>query len=61
MKKAYGNLLLLKELAGPECVRVRIPLIPGYNTPQDQRRTREKLVSHGLECFDLFEYVIRGQ
>ena len=61
MKTAYSNLLLLKELAGPERIRVRIPLIPGYNTPQDQKRTREKLASQGFECFDLFDYVIRGQ
>ena len=61
MKKAYGNLLLLKELAGPERIRVRIPLIPGYNPPEDQKRTREKLASQGFECFDLFDYVIRRQ
>ena len=54
------NLRLLLREAGPERVIVRVPLIPEYNTPEDQARSAEKLRSMGFTRLDLFEYVIRG-
>ena len=54
------NLRLLLAEAGPERVVVRVPLIPGYNTPEDQARSAEKLRAIGFTRLDLFSYVIRG-
>ena len=34
------------------------PEIPGYTSPEDQERTKEKLESMGLSQFDLFRYVV---
>ncbi len=53
------NLRFLLEKAGPERVLVRVPRIPGYNTPDDQKRSAEKLRAMGVERLDLFDYVIR--
>lgn len=50
------NLQKLLELAGPERITVRIPLIPEFNTPKDQQRSRAFLESMGLRNFDLFSY-----
>lgn len=53
------NLRLVLEAAGPERVIVRVPLIPEYNTPEDQARSAETLRRMGVERLDLFSYVIR--
>lgn len=39
-----------------ERVTLRIPLIPGYNTPEHQQRSKDKLEKMGFTRFDLFEY-----
>jgi len=51
-----GNLRRLLELVGPNRIQVRIPLIPGYNTPEDQLRSKEYLTAMGITQFDLFTY-----
>ncbi len=53
------NLRLLLDRAGPERGLVRVPLIPGYNTPQDQRRSAAILRGMGAAKLELFDYVIR--
>ena len=55
------NLRLLLSLAGPERIRVRVPLIPGYNSPDLQRQSADRLQALGFpsSCLDLFSYVIR--
>lgn len=53
------NLALLLSLAGPERVRVRIPLIPGFNDDADRRATLAAVRALGAERTELFEYVIR--
>ena len=53
------NLRLLLEKVGPERILVRVPLIPDYNTQENQARSAEKLKSLGLERLDLFSYTIR--
>ena len=52
------NLKKLLAIAGPERITVRIPLIPEFNTAEDQRRSREFLAAMGIEKFDLFSYHI---
>ena len=55
------NLHFLLERTGPERVLVRVPLIPGYNTEEDQKKSAEALKKMGVEKLDLFEYVVRNQ
>ena len=53
-----GNLRTLAErgLAG-RCV-IRIPLIHGYNTPEDVARSESEVVALGFDRIDKFEYDI---
>ena len=53
------NLKLLLDSCGPERVRVRVPLIPGYNTPEDQAKSAQSLREMGVSKIELFNYVIR--
>ena len=46
---------------GPERVIVRVPLIPQYNTPEDQQRSAERLRALGAKRLDLFSYVLREE
>ena len=51
------NLRLLLDRAGPEKLLVRVPLIPRYNTPEDQKKSAEALRAMGVERLELFDYV----
>lgn len=50
------NLRKLIALVGSERITVRIPLIPGFNTEEDQMRSRSQLEAMGITQFDLFTY-----
>lgn len=50
------NLKLLLKLVGQERIFVRIPLIPNYNTADDQQNSIAALKSLGLTRFDVFTY-----
>ena len=50
------NLRQLLEMIDPKRITVRIPLIPEFNTPEDQIRSQKLLQSMGIENFDLFTY-----
>lgn len=50
------NLRRLLELVGPDRIRVRLPLIPGFNTPEDQLQSKAYLTAMGITQFDLFDY-----
>ena len=39
---------------------IRIPLIPQYNTPEDQTRSQQALEELGFVNFDVFEYIVRA-
>ena len=41
---------------GADRITVRIPLIPEFNTAEDQERSRQKLEAIGIRNFDLFCY-----
>ena len=56
---ALSNLGLLLSLVGPERVRVRIPLIPGFNDEADRRATDAAVRALGAEKTEFFDYVIR--
>lgn len=50
------NLQILLQRKGAQNVRVRVPLIPGFNTPEHQRRSEQLLRSMGAERIELFPY-----
>ena len=52
------NLQLLLQKAGPDRILVRVPLIPQYNTAEDQARSAELLRKMGVKRLDLFSYVV---
>lgn len=51
------NLRLLLAHGRSNDILARIPLIPGHNTEDDCRRSRETLESMGITRFDLFTYL----
>ena len=55
-----NNLRTLLDGAGPERITVRVPLIPEYNTKEDQAHSADLLRSMGFEKLDLFDYLIRS-
>ena len=55
------NLLILLDAVGPDRITVRVPLIPEFNTKEDQARSAELLRSIGFQKTDLFDYVIRSR
>ena len=54
------NLQFLLQRKDAESILVRVPLIPGYNTAEDQKKSAEKLREMGVKRLDLFEYRIKG-
>ena len=52
------NLRRLLQKAGPDRILVRVPLIPQYNTAEDQDRSAELLRKMGVKRLDLFSYVV---
>lgn len=53
---AYDNLEWLVANGFREKIHVRVPLIPDYNTPEDQAKSIEKLKAMGLEV-EPFTYI----
>ena len=54
--KVLENLQLLLSLVGLERITVRLPLIPGYNTEEHRRISKERLADLGVTEFDCFTY-----
>ena len=52
------NLQLLLQKAGPDRILVRVPLIPRFNTEEDQACSAELLRKMGVKRLDLFSYVV---
>ena len=50
------NLRKLADAVGPERILVRVPLIPEFNTEEDQARSAELLRGMGITRLDLFSY-----
>lgn len=55
------NLKALLEIAGPERVVVRLPLIPEYNSEEDRLRSRTLLSEMGVKHFDLLTYRVKEE
>lgn len=52
------NLTLLARRLPPERIRVRVPLIPGYNDASDQDRTEAALRDLGFRVIERFSYYV---
>ena len=50
------NVQFLLQRKDAENILVRVPLIPGYNTAEDQKKSAEILREMGVKRLDLFEY-----
>lgn len=59
MSRAMENLRFLVALTEPERIRVRLPLIPGYNTEEDRDRSKILLHEIGITNIERFDYIIR--
>lgn len=55
---ALSNLRLLLELRGSADIHVRIPLIPGFSTEEQQHSAEETIRSLGAERIECFSYVL---
>ena len=55
-QRMINNLQKLLALVSPERIILRIPLIPEYNTAEDQRSSRLFFEKMGITQFDLFPY-----
>ncbi len=53
------NLQWLLSKIPPERIIARIPLIPDYNTPAHQQKSKALLQEMGVRRVDLFDYVIK--
>lgn len=56
---AIENLRLLAALVDPQKIRVRLPLIPNYNTDGDRDRSETVLREMGITNIERFSYIIR--
>lgn len=56
---AYDNLRLLSTIIHPDRIKVRVPLIPNYNTLNDQNASVTILKALGISNIELFKYVIK--
>ena len=53
-----ANLRRLLSLVNPNQVLVRVPVIPEFNSPEDQAENAVALQKMGVERLDLFSYII---
>mgnify|MGYP001630324585 CR=1 FL=1 len=58
-REALENLERLAKLIGPERIMVRVPEIPGYNTPESCEKSVQRLREMGLTQFDRFCYIAK--
>lgn len=53
------NLRILADAGAARRCRIRLPLIPGFNSEQDRDRSQKVLDGMGFEIFDRFDYIVR--
>ena len=55
-EQVLKNLRLLLDTVGPECVLVRVPNIPGYNTPLNIQKSVAAPQMLDITHLDIFQY-----
>ena len=55
------NLKYLLQMVGSERITVRIPIIPGLTTPEEQLHYRNIMKEMGITRFDLFNYSVKDK
>ena len=55
----WDNLQFLLDSVGAERITVRVPLIPEFNTPENQKVTAQRLKEMSLTKIDIFSYIKR--
>ena len=56
-----SNLKWLVEHGKSDKIRVRVPLIPNFNTEKDTKRTISALKKMGIQDIETFSYIIKGK
>ena len=56
-----NNLRWLVKRGMADRIICRIPLIEGYNKPEDQEKSKAELLEMGITRFDLFTYTVREE
>ena len=56
---AISNLEWLLQHVDADCIMVRVPHIPDFNTESDVAQSKERLVAMGVKNMDEFTYLIR--
>jgi pyruvate formate lyase activating enzyme len=54
-----SNLEWLLKQGRADCIKVRVPHVPEFNTDEDVNRSKERLVAMGVKDIDEFNYIIR--
>lgn len=57
--RVLENLKRLRDRICPDNILIRVPLIPGYNAPEDTQENARRLRAMGFTHIDTFSYVIR--
>lgn len=57
-RQVVENLRWLASHVGPQHVTIRLPRIPGCNTPADIAASRRQLTPLGFTAFDCFSYLV---
>ncbi len=58
--RVLKNLEFLLKETDAEHLRVRVPLIPSYNTKEDMEKSIRQLTEMGIKYIEPFSYIIRG-
>lgn len=58
INQLLNNLTLLKQEGIQDRTLIRVPLIPGFNTIEDQKKSIDKLRTMGFEKIESFNYIL---
>ena len=59
--RVIENLKILIKEKSPECIRVRVPAIPNFNTKEDMESSVQILKDMGFTDIEVFPYIIRNE
>lgn len=56
MERVTENLIIARDTLAADAIHIRVPLIPGYNTPAHQQESEKALRALGFSNIELFSY-----